>query len=425
MRPHTIAVAFLLTASVAADAAAQPPSSIDYARRLRELADSRAEADAKNAIAAADKAATPAAAVRDLSRAIRALDLSADVTSTKRAELVKLLQAKADALEGRGPVAVPTPGTVGPKPVDVRKLREDATAETADVRAGLAEVKKLYAADKFAAAQGVINGLARKYPDNPAVFALAGQGYARDRVAAADELARQMAERTTLALNDVQRSAMPAKGDIEFPPGWKEKMDARDKAQFEQLDAETVAILEALDKPVKQGIPSGPFREVVQALSDATGKPIYLNEDALKEAGIDMLRPVSMPGGVSARTALRAVLQANRLTFIVKERAIMVVTPEEARTMLVKRAYYMGDVLSTPFGGGATLGPLLDFDLAVQSANMIIDSIKKSIDPLGWQNPAGGGGNSSILFHAPSMSIIVSAPAEVHYSLGRAVRGKK
>ena len=283
----------------------------------------------------------------------------------------------------------------------------------------------MYDANKYADAQVKINELTRKHPNNPAVLALAGQGFVKDRVAEAKELSRQQAERVTLALNDVQRSALPSRGDIEFPKGWKEKMDARDKSTYEQMDADSIAILEALEKPLAQGINNGPFEEVVQSLSNTMQKNIFLNEDALRDAGIDLKKPVTVPGNVTVRTALRAVLQANRLTFIIKDKAILVVRPEEASKMLVKRVYYMGDVLGTPLGGGATLGPLYDFELATQNAAMIIDSIKKSIDPLAWQNPSGGGGSSSILFHAPSMSIIVSAPAEVHYTLGHAVRPKK
>lgn len=401
---------------------AQAPGLIDHAKALRELADSKADADTKNALAEADKlakASTPGA-VRKLKLAILTLDKSVEITSVKRAALVKQLEDKVAVLEGRAPEPAKTD-----KPAAAKKIAEAVSPETKEIRDGLAAVEKLYDANKYADAQVKINELTRKHPNNPAVLALAGQGFVKDRVAEAKELSRQQAERVTLALNDVQRSALPARGDIEFPKGWKEKMEARDRLTYEQMDADSIAILEALEKPLKSGIKTGPFQEVIQSLSDLTQKNIFVNEDALREAGIDLKKPVTVPDGVTVRTALRAVLQANRLTFIIKDKSILVVTPDEASKMLVKRVYYMGDVLGTPLGGGATLGPLLDFNLATQNATMIIDSIKKSIDPLSWANPGGGGGNSSILFHAPSMSIIVSAPAEVHYTLGHAVRPKK
>ena len=397
-----------------------PPTLLDHARQLRELADSKADADTRAALTDADKLAKASApvAVRNLKAMILSLDKSVDVTSAKRATLVKLLEDKVAQLEGRGPA----------KPGDAaaaKKIAEAVSPETKDIRDGLAAVEKLYELNKYAEAQAKITELTRRHPDNPAVLALSGQGFVKDRLADAKELSRQQAERVTLALNDVQRSAMPTRGDIEFPRGFKEKMAARDKLTYEQMDADSIAILEALEKPVKQGVKNGPFEEVIESLATITQKNIYLNRDALTEAGVDLKKPVTMPEGVTVRTALRAVLQANRLTFVIKDKCILVVTPEEASKMLVKRAYYLGDVLGSPFGGGASLGPVLDFNLATQNAALIIDSIKKSIDPLGWANPNGGGGTSSILFHAPSLSIIVSAPAEVHYTIGNAVRPKR
>ena len=414
----TLAALALLVGFTPAFAQA-PPTLLDHARQLRELADSKADADARNAIADADRfaKASPQVAVRGLKSAILSLDKSADVTSAKRAALVTLLEDKVAQLEGR----VPVPGAA----TTAKKIAEAVGPETKEIRDGLAAVEKLYEASKYAEAQAKITELTRRHPDNPAVLALSGQGFVKDRLADAKELSRQQAERVALALNDVQRSATPARGDIEFPRGFKEKMAARDKLTYEQMDADSIAILEALEKPVKQGIKNGPFEEVIESLATITQKNIYLNRDALTEAGVDLKKPVTLPEGVTVRTALRAVLQANRLTFVIKDKCILVVTPEEASKMLVKRAYYLGDVLGSPFGGGANLGPVLDFNLATQNAAMIIDSIKKSIDPLGWANPAGGGGPSSILFHAPSLSIIVSAPAEVHYTIGNAVRPKR
>jgi len=403
---------------------AQTDDALARAKLLRQLAESKADADAANAISDADriaKASVPTA-VKNLKATIFTLDKSLEISGEKRAVLVKRLEDKIAVLEGRAIAAPAAPAKTLTKE-EARKLTEAANAEAKDVKGGIAEIGKLYDNNKFNEAQSKIAELTRKYPNNPAIIVLNGQGYVADRVAEARELSRQQAERIAFAMNDVDRSALPPKGDIEFPKGWTEKMDRRDKLNGIQLDPETEAILEALERQVKpgQGIRNGPFEEVIESLATITQKNIFLNRDALLEAGIDLKKPVTMPDGITVRTALRAVLQANGLTFVIKDKAILVVRPDDARKMLVKRAYYMGDVLSSPLGGGATFGPLVDFNIATQNAWLIIDSIKKSIDPLGW---AGQGGDSTILFHAPSMSIIVSAPAEVHYNLSRATRKK-
>jgi hypothetical protein len=126
--------------------------------------------------------------------------------------------------------------------------------------------------------------------------------------------------------------------------------------------------------------------------------------------------------GVSARTALRQILAAQGLTFVVKDEAIQVVTVEKARDMLVTRAYYLGD-LAQGVGqfGGITAGPLLNFQNTMQNVDALIKAIQGSVDPLSWKP----NGPCSITFHFPSMSIIVRASAEVHSSLGSAFNGGK
>ena len=57
----------------------------------------------------------------------------------------------------------------------------------------------------------------------------------------------------------------------------------------------------------------------------------------------------------------------------------------------------------------------------MNKAQIIVDSITKSIDPLTWKEK---GGPSTVTFHYPSMSLIIRAPSEVHSDLGRSL-GKR
>ena len=221
----------------------------------------------------------------------------------------------------------------------------------------------------------------------------------------------------------MQESAIPPRGDIVFPKDWKEKTERRRKMFEVKLSPEEESILQALEKKIGQGVKDAPFEETVQQLSNIIEKPIYLDKKSLEEAGLDMRRPVTMPGAVTARTALRAILQSQGLTYIVKDKVIQVVTLERAKETLVTRAYYLGDVisLSGPFGGAVTWGPIIDFQSTMQNAKLIVDSIQGSVDPLIWNTPTNRG-PASIIFHAPSMSLIVRAPAEVHATLGSKLR---
>ena len=413
--------AVVLAAGWLLGTAAAQDSPIDRAKALRQVADQKAEADFKGRLAEAEKLARvdPAKAARRVKEAIRGLDLSVEISSEKRVELVKLAETSLAVIEGK---ALPDPAAKQKKD-DLQKLEEAARLEVKEIREGVTAIERLHVLNRTPEANKKVAELAQKYPNNPSVLVLTGQMVTGEKIAMARELAREQAEGFVLALNSVQEAAIPPRGDIVFPKDWKEKTERRRKMFEVKLSPEEESILQALEKKVGQTLKDSPFEETVQQLSTLIDKPIYLDKKSLEEAGLDMRRPVTMPGGVTARTALRAILQSQGLTYIVKDKVIQVVTLERAKETLVTRAYYLGDVisLSGPFGGAVTWGPVIDFQSTMQNAKLIIDSITASIDPLIWSTPTNRG-PASVIFHAPSMSLIVRAPAEVHATLGSKLR---
>ena len=102
---------------------------------------------------------------------------------------------------------------------------------------------------------------------------------------------------------------------------------------------------------------------------------------------------------------------------------------------MVVRRYYVGDLLagmgvlgtlSAPqaalanagiipggmqnFGGAAANAQSMAMQ-KMQGVKQLIDLIQSSVDPQTWQ---GNGGNGTITFHAPSMSLVIKQSAEVH-----------
>ena len=414
--------ALVLSVTLAGPVPAQVADPAGPAAVRRKIADGKAAADATDALQAADRLARtdPAAAAKVVRAAARSLDLAPDVTDATRDALAQKLQTRLDQLAGR---AAPPAAPAGKPGIDP-KLAPAAAAEAKDIRDAVVKLAPLYDRGRFAEAQGLINDLTRKYPDNPAVLVLAANGTYAERVGEAKRLAAEQAARSEAAFRDVTASAMPAVRDQEFPKGWAEKMAARDRLTAVDIGPDELAILKALDARVEKEIKDGPFEEVVEAIATLIQKPIVIDRQALADDNRDLKKLVTMPGNVTARTALRAVVQSQGMTFIIRDKAIQVVSLDEARRTLVKKAYYLGDVLGTPLGGGATLGAGVDYALATQTAAQIIDSIKKSIDPKVWAGE-GSGGLATITFHPASLSIVVSAPAEVHYSVGTAVRPKR
>lgn len=411
---RTLAAATLLAG--AAPTFAQNP--LGPARVRAQIAEQKLDSDVTAALAVADRLAQvdPAAAARSLQNAADAARGTREVAPETLAKQLRRLESRSAQLNPAAatPPAPTTPVAATPTPAVA------VAAEVKEVNETIRDLRKLYALDRFAEAQSRITALARKYPSNPAVLALEGRGLLAERMAQAADLAREQASRNTLALHDVDRSAMPAKSDMEIAPGSKERWAKRDKMFAVQLDPEAEAILKALEMKVPANYSSGPFREVIQSLSNLIGKKLIVDDRAFSDEGRDASKSIELPTGVSARTALRAVTRAQGMTFIIKESYIQIVTLEEARRSCVKRAYYIGDVLASPTG--ATLNPLYDAQQSQQMAATIVDTIRRSIDPSVWD---GQGGIATVSYHAPSMNIIVSAPAEIQADVSKSMSPRR
>ena len=419
-------LAAALVLGLAGFAAAQPDDPFAAARARQQVADQKAAADVAQALRDADALArtNPAVAAQRLKQVQAGLDTSAALSPDARRALTAQLQARLARVEGR-PVAAPAarPDPAAPGVKAGQKAAFDALqAEVSEVRAGVDQIARLRDQNRFAEADRVAAELAGKYPTNPSMIAL-GQ---KDNFASALEQSRLFAkeqnERMLAAGNNLMRSSLPATQDVEFPKDWAQRAGKRtDQIKLTAKEKELVA---ALDRPVTLSLKDQPLEYALQELSTAMGEKLLVDQKSLRDLDIDLKKPVSLDGrGVSARTALRQVLAAHGLTFVVKDEVIQIVTVERSRDLLTTRVYYLGDLVQGvgPFGGALQWGPVLDFQQTQANAAQLIESIKGSVDPLAWQ---GKGGSGTVTFHYPSMSVIVRASSEVHATLGSRLGGR-
>ncbi len=399
--------------------AGQPADLIAAAKLRQAVADQKAEAEVLDAVRTADRLArtNPAKAALQLKAAQNNLDLSAAVGSDARRTLGTLLQTKLAAVEGRpAPAAQTDPNAKAARETQAAALVA-SRKEAITVSEVIAAVEKDAAANRTAEASARIAAVRKVYPDNPAVLALANKDSYGSRIADAKELAAQQDNRTRLAMNDVARSALPAKGDIEFPADWKERTRLRTRGEVE-LSAKEKAVIAALDKPVSLAAREQPFEDVLQELSNKMGQELFVDGKSLADAGLDIKKPVSIAGNnLSARTFLRQILAGQGLTFVVQDEVIKVVTVEKARDLLVTRVYYLGDIVQGvgPFAGPLQWGPFVDYQQTTANVQVVMDAITNSVDPMSWKK---GGGAGTMSFHFPSMSLVVRASTEVHAALG-------
>lgn len=391
----------------------------------QQVVEQKAESEVAAALAAADQQlrfnqrAKAAAILKEAKQNLQ----FATVGETARTRLTAALDAKLAAVEGKAPPAGANPGAgakFDPKSPEViaaqKALAEKAEAEFRDVVAGIKAVQKATDAGKTAEANAEIARLTKLYPTNPSVQALGYSGSIAGRLDEAIALQTEMRDRWVKVQRNIERSALPAVMDVEFPKDWKE-ISAR-RLKTVELSAKEKKIIEALDKPVTVNFRERPFEEALQDLSNMLDQPLLLDKASLKDLEVDLKRGSTLEAkGLSGRTVLRSLLATHGLTFVVKDETIQVVTVERARNLLTTRVYYLGDLIKgTGVFGGPEWGPFLNAEQAAENARNLTAMITKSIDPLSWRENGGAG---TVTFHAPSMSIIVRASTEVHSSLGR------
>jgi hypothetical protein len=405
-------------------------SPLADAKALQKISDDRATSEAARIIKDADQTAKTnrELALKRLKKAQADIGIAVGVSEATKKAIDLVYQSRINDLEGRP--AEKAGAKLDPRATAVRESRaavmERYKEEIRDVQESIERIKYYQSKNDFRAARDVMDRLGRTYPDNPAVITLTRKDAFATALADSRVLTNMMNERVVYALNDVQRAGIPIKGDIEFPPDWKEK-SARRKKMFElQLTPKEKSLIEALDKPVTISVIGRPLQEVLQDLSNQMEQSILVDPRSLIDLGIDLQKPVTLQAkGLSARTVLRQVLGGASLTFVMKDEAIQVVTVDRARDMLVTRVYYLGDVVQGvgPLPGGApTWGPFIDYQQTMANVERIMGAIQASIDPLSWREKGGGPG--SITFHYPSMSLIVRASTEVHATLGSKLGGR-
>jgi hypothetical protein len=405
---------------------AQTPS--EQNRADAAIAEQKADGDVVQAIADADKLAATSRpkAVERLKQAQQNLDLSILLGSQKREELTKRLQGKIAGLEGRATITLPVEDAAKAK-ASAKAAIEKAKVENDEVTKGLRKAEELLTANRKSEAAQEIAKLAVKYPNNPAVMGVNRATLTANNLQSWNEIQKGFAAAWVLNEQQMLRSATPIPQDRVFPDKkeWDRITELRRKEMTIKLSEREEAILKSLNTVVTVYVKDRPFQEALQEFSNQIKQEITIDTKSLEDAGLDLNRKMTFTGNVSARTALRALLQPQGLTYVVKDEIIQVVTLDKAeREMLTTRSYVVSDLVDVggPFSNAVQWGPVASYQQMMQNADAIVNLIKDSIDPKCWKDK---GGFCTITFHLPTKSIVVRASTEVHASLGGAFYGKK
>jgi hypothetical protein len=205
-------------------------------------------------------------------------------------------------------------------------------------------------------------------------------------------------------------------GIVPRPPSkeflaWREKY----RPKGIKLTPKEQEVVKALNTTLTVNFDKMALKEAMEYLHDKTKLDIFVDENSLKDANIEYDDPVTFKAKkVTVRTILKKVLAEKGLTFIIKEAAVQVMTPEKARQFVVMRTYPIADLMPVPPAG---LPPDVYQAQLRQGAQEVIDLIM-AIAPESWRMPDGSGGPGTIVFNPTTRTITIRQTAEFHYQLG-------
>lgn len=396
-------------------------NKLDQAKRLNTVAAQKMEADVRAALLSAQNATDSDKAVAILKAIQGKLENDTALPQERRDSLLRTVRTRIQTVE-----AGPDKKALNEKEVmaTIRRLErgkdaEQQKEEQEKVQRSVNEVLQLQKDGKYGDARRLAADLAKQHPKNAAVAAVAQTTSAFDQLVSNRTIRNDKDRGINQVIRDVERSAIPPSGDVEFPKNWREKTKMRKPFDYVRLSVREKAILKALNSPISVNFKGDRFQDVLEYLATVTGQPIFLDKNALRDAQIDYETPINLNvKNVTMRTILKKVLGEFGLTYVVKDEAIQVVSVERARELMTVRAYYMGDLLGVGGGPGDPLtnifGPNIGQFQMIQTIASIIDMIQ-TIDPQSWQV---NGGPGSVFFNYPTMSLVIKNSAEVHGMIG-------
>ena len=164
-------------------------------------------------------------------------------------------------------------------------------------------------------------------------------------------------------------------------------------------------ILAALDAPMKLALNKSPLSEAVDSLKAQYKIEIQLDRKAMDEAGIDTNTYVTQdPKAATLRAALKSMLPAAGLTYVVQDNALLITTKEAAESKLATRIYPVTD-LAKPWRN--TDGKLWG------DCTALVGKIRSTIQPESWDTNGGPGSIAEYLMGNVEV-LVISQTQDVH-----------
>src|SRR5262249_50166403 len=181
---------------------------------------------------------------------------------------------------------------------------------------------------------------------------------------------------------------------------WKPRAESR-TSDTVALTAKEKALFRALNASISVRFKNSRLADVIEYIQTAAGLRIVLDKASMDEIGVRYDSPVSVSvRGVTVRTLLRKVGADFGMNYVVRDDAIELVSPNQARSRMVTRTYSVSDLSDSACGS-----------FSPEQAAMFMDMIRTSIEPGSWQ---GNGGDGTIAYDPLTRSVTIKQSADFH-----------
>lgn len=258
----------------------------------------------------------------------------------------------------------------------------------------------------------------------------------RRKIEANQKRLEKKADQFNGQLGKVEEAAIPPRGDVTPPSPERQRILANRASVDGHPTIAEKAIMSKLGQPLGKAMDGVRVTDFFNYLKDRHGIEVIYSEKDLEanSGGGDVLSAGTprLSANMSIRTALRMVTGKYNLSYWIVDEGVEVVSAEKARTTLITRSYYIGDLVAVyqpptwnyqlwqnawgnpvlvygPNPAGTPLGQQLQMR---QNINSLIQMIM-NVDPAAFRgdNPA------TIVYNPATMSLVIKATAENHQKI--------
>jgi general secretion pathway protein D len=214
------------------------------------------------------------------------------------------------------------------------------------------EYNTLVNEQRFPEAEAVAKKAGQLAPDNAVVRQLIAQSRIIRRLDAQRSIGEGQETGFLDVVEDVERSAKPFAGPIEFPntKTWQDLTKSRTEKLAEgrnRATAAELAIQKRLDVKVKPAFRDQPLAAVLDSLSKEAAVAIHLDMVGLEQEAVRSDTPVtlSLDQPISLKSALKLLLEPLHLSYVVRDEVLKVTSPQLVRGDVYAVTYPVADLV--------------------------------------------------------------------------------